>query len=148
MNLEKMPDASGFGHHCNLQIRFSDVDVLGHVNNTVYMTFYDTGKAHFFTDILGKAVDWKHVECVIANVDCAFVAPIFYGEDIEVLTRCLKIGEKSFRLLQMIREKKSGTFKSVCETVMVAFDPSTGKSSEIPADWREALERDMARNGE
>ena len=142
MNPERLPDINEFRHHCDLQIRFSDVDVLGHVNNTVYMTFYDTGKAHYFSDILGKRIDWKHVECVIANVDCAFLAPIFFGEDIEVLTRCEHIGDKSFRLLQAIREKRTGVLKSACETVMVAFDADSGKAMELPADWREALLRD------
>lgn len=142
MNPERLPDINEFRHHCDLQIRFSDVDVLGHVNNTVYMTFYDTGKAHYFSDILGKRIDWKHVECVIANVDCAFLAPIFFGEDIEVLTRCEHIGEKSFRLLQAIREKRTGVLKSACETVMVAFDADSGKAMELPEEWREALLRD------
>ena len=140
MNPERMPDLSRFRHSCDIQLRFSDVDVLGHVNNTVYMTFYDTGKSHYFSEILGKEIDWKHVECVIANVDCAFLAPIFFRDDIEVLTRCEHVGDKSFRLLQAIREKKSGVFKSVCETVMVAFDPETGKAMPLPEDWRKALE--------
>ncbi|MBD5387370.1 acyl-CoA thioesterase [bacterium] len=143
MNPDRLPDLSGFKHKCDLQIRFSDVDVLGHVNNTVYMTFYDTGKAHYFTDLLGRRIDWKHVESVIANVDCAFLAPIYFGEEIEVLTRCESIGEKSFKLLQAIREKTSGTIKSACETVMVSFDPHTGKAIELPQEWREALENDL-----
>ncbi|MBD5236444.1 MAG: acyl-CoA thioesterase [Bacteroidales bacterium] len=143
MNPEKLPSLSDFRHSCDIQIRFNDVDVLGHVNNTVYMTYYDTGKAHYFSEILGRRVDWKHVECVIANIDCAFLAPIFFGEDIEVLTRCEKIGEKSFKLLQVIREKKSGMMKSACETVMVAFDPQSGIAIEIPEEWREALTRDV-----
>ncbi len=144
MNPDRLPELGSFQHKCDLQIRFSDVDVLGHVNNTVYMTFYDTGKAHYFTDLLGRRIDWKHVESVIANVDCAFLAPIFFGEEIEVLTRCEAIGEKSFRLLQAIREKRSGVLKSACETVMVSFDPESGKAMEIPKEWREALERDKA----
>ncbi|MDE6538315.1 MAG: acyl-CoA thioesterase [Muribaculaceae bacterium] len=143
MNPEKLPSLSDFHHSCDIQIRFNDVDVLGHVNNTVYMTYYDTGKAHYFSEILGRRVDWKHVECVIANIDCAFLAPIFFGEDIEVLTRCEKIGEKSFKLLQVIREKKSGMMKSACETVMVAFDPQSGIAIGIPEEWREALTRDV-----
>lgn len=143
MNPDRLPDIGGFHHKCDLQIRFSDVDVLGHVNNTVYMTFYDTGKAHYFSDLLGRRIDWKHVECVIANVDCAFLAPIFFGDEIEVLTKCESIGEKSFRLLQLIREKRSGTLKSACETVMVSFDPESGKALELPHDWRMALEKDI-----
>ena len=143
MNPENIPSINKFGHSCDLQIRFSDVDVLGHVNNTVYMTFYDTGKAHYFSAILGRHIDWKHVECVIANIDCAFMAPIFFRDRIEVLTRCVAMGEKSFRLLQVIREKETGVIKSACETVMVAFDPQTGKAMELPAHWREALQREL-----
>lgn len=140
MNPNTLPDLSGFNHHTDLQIRFSDVDVLGHVNNTVYMAFYDTGKAHFFRDILGQPVDWRHVETVIANVDCAFIAPIYFGEEIEVLTRCQSISEKSFKLLQVIRSKK-GEVKSACETVMVAFDLKRAQAMELPEIWREALQR-------
>ena len=142
MNPNTLPDLSGFRHHTDLQIRFSDVDVLGHVNNTVYMAFYDTGKAHFFREILGQPVDWRHVETVIANVDCAFIAPVYFGEEIEVLTKCSSISEKSFKLLQVIRSKE-GEVKSACETVMVAFDLKSAKAMELPDVWRDALERSL-----
>jgi len=142
MNPNNLPDISGFRHHTDIQLRFSDVDVLGHVNNTVYMSFYDTGKAHFFTEILGHPVDWHHVETVIANIDCAFIAPIYFGEDVEVLTRCESISEKSFKLLQVIRTKE-GMVKSACETIMVAFDAKAARSMDIPTVWREALENSM-----
>lgn len=138
-----MPDVSGFKHHKDLQIRFSDVDVLGHVNNTVYLSFYDTGKAYFFSDILEFMVDWKHVETVIANIDCCFVAPVYFGEDIEVVTRCEGVHDKSFRLLQMVVRKSDGQVKSACETVMVSFDPDSGVSVPLPEHWRRALERSM-----
>lgn len=143
MNPHTIPDLSGFRHSTPLQIRFSDVDVLGHVNNTVYMTFYDTGKAHYFTHILGRRIDWRHVETVIANVDCAFVNPIFFGEDIEVLTRVESISEKSFRLLQVICTSDRRQVKSACETVMVAFDAATSTSLPLPDAWREALDREL-----
>ena len=142
MNPNTLPDLSGFRHHTDLQIRFSDVDVLGHVNNTVYMAFYDTGKAHFSREILGQPVDWRHVETVIANVDCAFIAPVYFGEEIEVLTKCSSISEKSFKLLQVIRSKE-GEVKSACETVMVAFDLKSAKAMELPDVWRDALERSL-----
>lgn len=45
MNPHNIPPLSEFRYQTDLQIRFSDVDVLGHVNNTIYLSFYDTGKA-------------------------------------------------------------------------------------------------------
>lgn len=143
MNPHNLPSPSEFGHSADLQIRFSDVDVLGHVNNTVYMSFYDTGKALFFTDILERKVDWKSVDTVIANIDCCFVAPIFFGEKIEVLTRCEAIREKSFEVMQMIVEKDTRAVKSACRTVMVCFDHATQGSMEMPEMWRTALEKSM-----
>lgn len=139
MDPYKISDISIFKDSTPVQIRFNDVDVLGHVNNTVYFAFYDTGKAHYFTSVGGKPVDWKHVDTVIANVDCAFLAPVFYGEEIEVLTACVSIHEKSFRILQVIREKNSGEIKSACETVMVCFNPETGKTCLINEEWKKNL---------
>ena len=128
MNPSEIPSLSIFKNRLPLQIRFSDVDVLGHVNNTVYLAFYDTGKANYMTQVLGRKISWKEVDTVIANIDCAFISPIFFGENIEVLTSCVAIHEKSFRLLQVIREISSGTVKSMCETVMVCFDKETQKA--------------------
>ena len=32
-----------FRHTLPLQLRFNDIDLLGHVNNSVYFSFYDLG---------------------------------------------------------------------------------------------------------
>lgn len=71
MNPHTIPPVSEFRHHVDLQIRFNDIDLLGHVNNTVYLTFYDTGKARFFEHIREDIIEWNKVETVIANIDCA-----------------------------------------------------------------------------
>lgn len=132
-------DLSLFKHRSDLQLRFNDVDVLGHVNNTVYFSFYDTGKALYFTDVQGWPVDWRHVDRVIANVNCAYLAPIHFGDDMEVLTRCESIGTKSFTLQQILREKRTGEIKSIAETVMVAIDPVTQRAVEITHEMKKAL---------
>ncbi|MDE6577920.1 MAG: acyl-CoA thioesterase [Muribaculaceae bacterium] len=141
MNPNELPSIDIFRHSTPVQLRFNDVDVLGHVNNTIYFTFYDTAKAQYFTDVKGQQVDWKNVDTVIANVNCAYIAPIFFGEQIEVLTTCLSVSEKSFKLLQMIRETKTGVIKSVCETVMVSFDAATQTAKPVPEDWLGLLEK-------
>lgn len=143
MNIETLPDLSEFKHRIPLQIRFNDIDILGHLNNTVYFGFFDTGKAYFFEEIMDGKMDWKKVDTVIANVDCAYVAPIYFGEKIEVRTRCVNIHDKSFRLQQVIIETDTGQLKAAAETVMVSFDAATQKATEMPSRIREALERSM-----
>lgn len=139
MNPVELPSLELFHHKIPLQLRFNDVDVLGHVNNTVYFSFYDTGKAHYFTTVTGKRMDWKHVDTVIANVNCAYISPIYFTDKIEVLTTCIGISEKSFKLLQMLRDSETGEVKSVCETVMVSFDLATKKSTPLSEEWKKML---------
>ena len=143
MDPQTLPPISEFYHSVDLQLRFNDVDVLGHLNNTVYFSFYDTGKAYFFEHALGHPVDWRHVETVIANVDCCYISPVFFGEEIKVYSRCMWIHEKSFQIQQVIVEKNTGQVKSAAESVMVSFDPHTQKAVPLPKAWREALERTM-----
>lgn len=139
MNPHDIPSPSIFKSRLPIQIRFSDVDVVGHVNNIVYFAFYDTGKAAFMAELLGRKITWDQVDTVVANVDCAFIAPIFYGENIEVLTTCVGVHDKSFRILQMLRNSSTQEVKSVCETVMVSFDPATQKAAPLKDEWREKL---------
>lgn len=139
MNPHNIPSEEIFSHRLPIQVRFSDVDVVGHVNNIIYFAYYDTGKAAFLTHLLGIQINWDDVDTVVANVDCAFIAPIFYGENIEVLTTCTGIHDKSFKLLQMLRNADTGEVKSLCETVMVSFDPATQKSAPLSPRWRNSL---------
>ena len=71
MKPESIPSISEFRHKVPVQIRFNDIDILGHLNNTVYFSFYDTGKAYYFKEIRGEKMNWKRVDTVIANVNCA-----------------------------------------------------------------------------
>lgn len=144
MNPHDIPSLDKFHHRLPIQIRFSDVDVVGHVNNIIFLAYYDTGKASFMSDLLGRRITWDEVDTVVANIDCSFIAPIFYGEEIEVLTTCSGIHDKSFRLLQMIREINTGEVKSICETVMVSFDPKIQKSAPLSDEWRQKLTQSLS----
>lgn len=142
MNPHDLPDIRKFRLKTPLQIRFNDIDILGHLNNTVYFSLYDTGKAYYLEAVKGGEINWRKVESVIANIDCAFIKPILFGEEIYVYTRCVEIREKSFRLQQVIVASEKGReadIRSVAETVMVVFDPETKISMPVSDELRKML---------
>ena len=51
MNENEILDTPDFHHSIPVQIRFNDIDMLGHVNNTVYFSFFDLGKARYFEEV-------------------------------------------------------------------------------------------------
>ena len=106
-----------------VQIRFNDIDILGHLNNTVYFSLFDTGKAEYLQQVMKGKMDWQRVESVIANINSWFVNSCFYGEKLSVYTRCDERSEKSFRLHQMLVNPDTMQVKAVCDTVMVSYDP-------------------------
>ncbi len=137
----RVPEAEfPFRHSVPLQIRFNDIDLLGHLNNAVYIQFFDLGKSSYFHDVMPGGVDWRHVNIVVANINCDFFAPTYFDESIEVMTTVTRMGEKSFTLEQRIINSATGQVKCICRTVMVGIDPYTGRSTPIENRWIAALE--------
>ncbi len=129
-----------FKHTVPVQVRFNDIDPLGHVNNSVYFTFYDLGKVNYFAALRPQMTQLQEIDLVIANVNANFLLPIFVHDEIAVQTTTLSIGNKSVKLLQQIADVKTGAVKANCETVLVGFDFKSGTTKVISQEWREAIE--------
>ena len=57
-----------FHHTLPIQLRFNDVDKFGHVNNTVYFSFYDLGKTEYFGSVC-PGVDWEKIGIVVVHIE-------------------------------------------------------------------------------
>ena len=130
-----------FNHQDIIQIRFNDIDVLGHVNNAVQITYFDFGKIKYFEALKNQVLDWRGSELVMVNVNVDFLEPIFISNHIAVKTKVYEIGNKSLKLVQMIKDYKTNHVKSVCRSVMCGFDPKTNKSLLISDEWRDLINR-------
>lgn len=120
-----------------IQLRTTDIDMYMHVNNTRYLDFFDLGKANYF--MVATENTWKlsNMLTVIANVNCSFIKSVVYSDEAEVLTRCEKIGEKSFVLHQLLVHPATLEVFAECHTVMVCIDKDTHKSMVMPQTWRD-----------
>jgi len=132
-------DKIKFNHSTPIQLRFNDFDALGHVNNSVYFSFYDLGKTFYFNEIMPDISESKEVGVVIGNIQVSFLLPVYPGENVAVETAVVEIGNKSFKLLQHLIDLNTKEVKSVCQTVMVCFDAKTKTTHPIYNDWRKAM---------
>jgi len=127
-----------FVHVLPLQIRFNDIDMMGHVNNAVIMEFFDYGKMKYF-EHLGISVEKEDVTVVIVHYEVDFRGQIMLSSDAEVCTKVVSIGEKSLHVLQQI--VSNGEVKVVCRTVMSGYNHRTRKSDFIPDSMKETITR-------
>lgn len=128
-----------FNHQETIQIRFNDIDVLGHVNNAVQIMYYDYGKVKYFETLKKQVIDWGGEELVMVNINVDFMEPIFMSNKIVVKTKVYEIGNKSVKLIQMLQDKDTGRIKSVCRSVMCGFDAKTNTSLLISDEWRDLI---------
>ena len=125
-------------HTLPVQIRFSDVDPFGHMNNSVYFSLYDLAKSSYLKEVSGET-DWDKIGVVVANVNADFLAPVFISDQLEIETAVIHLGHKSFTLMQRAIDRKSGLLKCQCRTVMVAYDTAAKKPVELPDPFKQAV---------
>ena len=138
--MEQTQEVYNFNHQMSVQIRFSDIDMLGHVNNAVYMNYFDMAKTKYFQAV-HNAEDWSRLDVVVANVSVDFLHPVFFNEDIIVKTKITRLGNKSFNMIQQIEMAASGEVKTVCRSVMVGFDIPTSSSKPLTERWKEQVRK-------
>ena len=127
-----------FRHILPLQIRFNDVDKFGHVNNTIYFQFYDSGKTDYVSTVC-KGYDWNQYAIFVVKIEAEFFAQIKSDDRIAVRTRTAKLGNKSFHLVQEIFDVVTQEVKSRCMSIMVLYDLERKQSMPFPDEWRRAI---------
>ncbi len=112
-----------------VQIRFSDTDMLGHINGVSYAGFTEVGRADFFTKIPGHK-PWG----MLVHLSMDFKRESKFGQCIEVETVPVKMGRTSMTLRQNILA--DGEVSVTCTSVVVWIDEETRKPTPGPAHWR------------
>jgi acyl-CoA thioester hydrolase len=114
-----------------LPIRWGDMDVYGHVNNTVYFRFMEQCRIEYL-ERLGFKVRPEGSAPVIINASCTFLAPLNYPGVVEVRMFCGQPGRSSIPTDYEIRLQGDDTLYATGESKIVWMDVATGKSVPIP----------------
>jgi acyl-CoA thioester hydrolase len=123
----------------DLQLRFSDIDSMGHVNNAVYLNYFETARMHFFAALLGMEWDWMKNGIILLRNEVDYLKPLLLREQAEAYIGVVHIGQKSFSLNYSIRVNDVEYCKGV--SVLVAYDYHAQQSSEIHPQMRAQLQK-------
>lgn len=132
-------DKKQFRHSTDIQIRFNDIDVIGHVNNAVYQHYFDLARMNYFRDIFGKDLDWSTFGIVLASIKIDFLEPVRIDESIAIRTKVHSIGEKSLTMVQEVYNTENGIIKAMNTSIMVGFSVKKKASENIPDHWKRRL---------
>ncbi len=123
------------------EVRFSDIDAMGHVNNAVYLSYFEQARIHFFKGLRGEKLDWEKNGIILAKNIINYYIPILLGDQVEIHVHKGKLGTKSFELEYKLY-KREGEKLTLCTdgiSVLVCFDHVANTTMAIPDSWRAFL---------
>ena len=120
-----------------IQIRFTDLDQLGHVSNSIYPQYLDMGRIDLYHAIEAELKERDASEMqpinVVARLEIDFLSEIRLEHTVTVETWCEHIGKKSMRLCQEIHT--DGNCAARATVVLVGMDPKTRQTMIYPQHW-------------
>ena len=128
-------------HRYACRVRFSDVDVYGHVNNVKYFEYYQESRLAFM-NALGRDQDEQRLGLVVARLEVDYKRPIlFRPEPYAIETWVSRLGTSSFALASEIRdgEQDAAPLLSSARAVMVGFDLAAQRSRPLEEKERARL---------
>ena len=111
------------------RVRFNDCDPMGHVNNATYSTYLEQARI----GALGGLEDF-----ILARVEIDFRSELRFGEEVEVRSRCSRLGRKS---VDLTHELRAGDGRLVADalSVLVAYDYERGESVAVSDELKHRL---------
>src|SRR5687768_13075483 len=127
-----------YKHGIAVQIRFSDIDVLNHVNNACYHNYVELGRVKYFEAVIGGTVNWDVEGFMLARTEIDHIEQVYFGDEIYCFTKLHRIGNKSVRMRNVIVKKANDELIecAAVEAVLVAMDYKKNISIPVPLAWR------------
>ena len=123
-------------HKTPIQLRFNDIDVLGHATNSVYQQYFDLGRMAYIKDVLQEEMEWNSEGLILVSISINYLSPVKLYNRVEVRTMVTKLGNKSLNMTQQVYNLSTDTVAAESDAVMVGFCGKNEESIPLPQRWR------------
>lgn len=133
-----------------IEVRFRDLDAMGHVNNAVYLSYFEQARLAFWLALHpgtapGEAVAPERIGFVLARAECDYASPVRLGERLLVGCRAGDFGTSSFAFDYRIVAAGTAVDAEVRavasgRTVQVTWDWAAGRKVPLSEELKRRIE--------
>ncbi|MES2591505.1 MAG: thioesterase family protein [Bacteroidota bacterium] len=131
---------AAFKQKTQVQIRFKDIDMMGHVNNANYITYFELARLTYFEALKeeGVRIDWVNEGVILAKIEMEYKQPILLEDKVFVYTWVSRMGSKSFDMACSIVRVINGVEVEAAKglAVIVCFNYKANQTIAIPEIWK------------
>lgn len=119
-----------FTFYSEVNVRFSETDMYGHLNNTVTFTYFEYARIEYLKHIQ-LMNDWLSPTGekipVVADLQCDYMKQVFFDERLRIFVKANSIGSSSVDLHYMGKNEK-GEIVFTGRGTLVQIDKKTGRA--------------------
>lgn len=121
-------------------VRWSDMDVYGHVNNVQYLRYLEEARVRLFQDWFGERRDLLREGVVVARAEIDYLKPLVVDRrDAAVEMWCSNLGGASYDLAYVVRLVGSDDVYARAETTLASYDLTNDRPRRLTETEREVL---------
>ena len=129
----------------NIEVRFRDLDALGHVNNAVYFTYFEEGRKNFSKKAF-KVSTPSDFTFIMAHIRCDYLKPVKFNDKITLQMWVKHIGNRSFSFgYKLVDAKDESMVYAAGESVQVCYDYTSETSIPVSEEMREQMSEYLIR---
>ncbi len=136
-----MPDPVPTPVRVPIQIRWRDLDALGHVNNAVFITFFEYARLAYIRELMGPdaAIDSQTLlpvdfQFILAEVQCQYRSPVTLEDRPVIEVWVSQVGRKSFVFQYRMKDERTRRLLAEGCSTQVWYDYGTATSQPVPAE--------------
>ena len=103
------------------RIDWSDLDLLGHVNNIAFSRFIQAARVEYCSRVGLEVYSGMTTGPILAASRVQFLSQLFFPGNVRILTRCRKTGSTSI-VMEHALFSDNGTLCALAEDVVVRYD--------------------------
>ena len=134
-------------HSTKFSVPFGDVDMLGHVNSTRYLAYFENARTEHLFSIAGLR-RFDEIGLIIAHAEIDYKSAAEFRDELRVDLRTASVGNSSWVYEYEIFNETKKKLVAIGKTVQVAYDYKLDKSIPIPSDFKEKLLQEIASSRE
>ena len=133
----QVPEPSRIRFRTRARTRWSDEDNQAVLNNAVYLTLLEEARHAYFQKL--GLLEGRRFPFLLAQTNVRFLRPGQGGREVEIEVATVHLGTSSFQQAYRVRAAPGGGVWCEAEAVLVMYDPATGASRPMPAEFRRVL---------
>ena len=125
----------------SIPVAWGDMDSMGHVNNTVYLRYFESARIAYFERVgFLEEMVVSGVGPILASTRCRFRLPLTYPDQVSVGASVSEIQADRFLMLYRIVSETKGALAADGDGLIVAYDYREKRKAPLPARVRERIE--------